>query len=103
METLLSWFPLVLHTWPVHGLVMMCPVTVVVAQQRRPEFLPCSAGTWSFTPSHRLSRWGLGRSSRRADLFDKWARERFMGLALGIPFLGTRHIWNVYKEKEIIN
>jgi hypothetical protein len=45
---------------------------------------------------YRIVRRGHGRSPRLIDLLggdlvSKCARERFMGLALGTPFLGTRH------------
>jgi hypothetical protein len=71
---------LVLYVWSRRGLVMLCLVTTVVGQQRWLGSLPC-----------RSARRGLGRSPRVADLLDrdlvgKWARERFMGLALGTPF-----------------
>jgi hypothetical protein len=54
-------------------------------------------GVWSFTPPHKLARQELGLSPCLADLLDrdvvdKWAREMFLGLALGTPFLDTRHI-----------
>jgi hypothetical protein len=46
-------------------------------------------------PPRRLSLRGVGRSPHLTDLLDeglfsKWAIERFMGLALGTPSLGTR-------------
>jgi hypothetical protein len=83
--------PLVLHTWPGHGLVI-CLVTAIVGQQRRPRFLPCwsawrelgrtprlvgmlrgdlvvrraeqacSVGTWLFIPPCGLARRGLGHT-----------------------------------------
>jgi hypothetical protein len=92
VETLLSWPPLVLHTWTRHDLVMMCPVTVAVGQQRwlgsflagplgmnlvvhpasqacsrgdlvvRLASQACSVGTWSFVPPRGLARWGLGHT-----------------------------------------
>jgi hypothetical protein len=57
--------------------MMLCLVATIVDQQRRLGSLPC-----------RSTRWGLDRSPRLTDLLDgdlvgKWARERFMGLALG--------------------
>jgi hypothetical protein len=73
----------------------------------RPALQTCSVGAHSFALPHRIARrgldpssrrldwWGLGRSPHLADLLGedlvgKWSRERFMGLALGTPFLGTR-------------
>jgi hypothetical protein len=72
-----------------------------------PTLHTCSTGAHLFALPHRIARrglghsprrlawWGLGRSPRLADLLDedlvgKWVRERFMGLALGTPFRGTR-------------
>jgi hypothetical protein len=60
----------------------------------RPASWTCLAWTWSFAPPRRLAQWGLGRSPYFADLLGedlvgKWAREMFMGLVLGTPFLGT--------------
>jgi hypothetical protein len=59
-------------------------------------------GTWSSAPSRRLTRRGLGRSSRLADLLGgdlvgKWAGERLMGLALGTPFLVPDNMFHVIK------
>lgn len=59
----------------------------------RPASQNCSAGARSFASQTCLV--GLGHSPRLADLLNedlvgKWARERFMGLALGTPFLGTQ-------------
>jgi hypothetical protein len=80
-----------------------------------PASQTCSAGPWSFAPPRRLARRGLGErlasqtcsagtwsfarlaDSLGGDLVGKWARERFIGLALGTfmglalrtPFLGT--------------
>jgi hypothetical protein len=54
----------------------------------------CSVEIWSFVPSHGLARRGLGHTPRLADLLarhlvSKWARGRFMGLALGTRQLHT--------------
>jgi hypothetical protein len=77
-----------------------------------PASQTCSTVAWSFAPPHRLARRGLGHSPRLVgllsadlvvrpasqtcsrgggELVGKWAKERFMGLTLGTPFLGTRH------------
>jgi hypothetical protein len=95
------------------GLVMLRLVAVVVGQVCgpgsslvdllgedlvvRPASQTCSARHWSVAPPRKLARWGFGRSPRPTDLLSgdlvgKWARVRFMGLALGTPFLGTRHL-----------
>jgi hypothetical protein len=59
----------------------------------RPTSQNCSARTRLFASQTCLV--GLGHSPHLADLLGedlvgKWAKERFMGLALGTPFLGTR-------------
>jgi hypothetical protein len=86
MEALLLWSPLVLHTWPKHGWVMLCLVAEVVDRWClsgfppcgfawrgldrpsclvglpdedlvvRPASQACSARTWSFLPPRGLAR-----------------------------------------------
>jgi hypothetical protein len=61
----------------------------------RPVSRTCSARTWWVALPRRLVQRGLGRSPHLADLLDgdlvgKWAKERFMCLVLGTPFLVTR-------------
>jgi hypothetical protein len=106
VETLLPWPPLVLHAWHGHGLVTTCPVTTVMDQQHRLGFPPCGfawcdlgrmsclidllGGDLSFVPPRRLARQELGRSTRLVGLLGGRARKRFMGLAMGTLFLGTR-------------
>jgi hypothetical protein len=65
----------------------------------RPASQVCLVGNWSFVQPHRFSPQGLGRSPCRVDFLDKWARERFMGLTLGTPFLGTQQ--QVFEDRLI--
>jgi hypothetical protein len=118
----LSWPLLALYTWPVHSLVTMCPVTVVVSQQRQPRFLSCrpawrdlgrmpwlavllggdlvgrsasqvcSAGTWLFIPPRELAQLDLVVRPALHACSTNGLERGFMGLAMGTPFLGTRRV-----------
>ena len=55
----------------------------------------CSVGTWLFALPRRLARRGFDHMPLLADLLGedlvgKWAKERFVDLALGTSLLGTR-------------